>query len=199
MLALTSPVLLFPLLTGKIVSKGFSANSILVISLLCFASGLIILWAFNQHSSFFLQVIIPLFLVGTGMGLSAGLVDGLALSIVSEEEVGRAAGILNTFRLGSEAIAVAIYGALMTHEIQNGLTNKILNSEEAIKKITSNLISGNVPKHVSSSVARTFSQIYQSSFSHTVIVLFIISAILSTAIIMLIKLNKFTSGGDTYP
>ena len=51
---------------------------------------------------------------GISMGLSFGTVDGIALSTVSEEKSGMAAGLLNTFRLGSEAIAITIFAAIFT-------------------------------------------------------------------------------------
>ncbi|MDJ0362502.1 hypothetical protein [Rhodococcus sp. H29-C3] len=43
-----------------------------------------------------------------------GLVDGQALALVPVEKVGMAAGVVNTFRLGSEAIAVAVYASILT-------------------------------------------------------------------------------------
>ncbi|MFE7153570.1 hypothetical protein [Streptomyces sp. NPDC057636] len=46
-------------------------------------------------------------------GTSVGLVDGqaLALALVQPEKAGMAAGFVNTLRLGSEAVAVAVYGS----------------------------------------------------------------------------------------
>ncbi|MBK3557195.1 hypothetical protein JHN55_11770 [Streptomyces sp. MBT56] len=42
----------------------------------------------------------------------AGLVDGEALAQVPEKEAGMGAGWINTVRLGSEAIAVSLFGSL---------------------------------------------------------------------------------------
>lgn len=62
-----------------------------------------------------------LFVIGTGMGLSAGLVDGQALECVEDNQAGMAAGLLNTFRLGSEAFAVALYGMILSSSVRNTL------------------------------------------------------------------------------
>ncbi len=55
---------------------------------------------------------LPLVVVGAGFGLQAGLVDGEALAQVPEHEAGMGAGWINTVRLGSEAIAVSMFGSL---------------------------------------------------------------------------------------
>ncbi|MER7198647.1 hypothetical protein [Streptomyces sp. CB01635] len=57
---------------------------------------------------------------GAGMGLSAGLVDGQALALAPPEKAGMAAGFVNTPRLGSEAVAVAVYGSLLTTLLGGG-------------------------------------------------------------------------------
>ncbi|MFE3626825.1 MFS transporter [Streptomyces goshikiensis] len=59
-------------------------------------------------------VAIPMIVTGAGMALAAGLVDGQALELVDPAKAGMAAGFLNTLRLGSEAVAVALYGFVFT-------------------------------------------------------------------------------------
>ena len=72
---------------------------------------------FALLASIFLEskfcIIISLFLIGSGMGLHAGGIDNLALSSLKGENVGLGAGLLNTLRLGSESIGVALYASLM--------------------------------------------------------------------------------------
>lgn len=113
MLLLTLPMLICPLLAGKLVAHGVSANRVLNASLLSLLLGIILLAAFSNPSSTWWQLALPMLLLGCGMGLSAGLVDGMALKMVPAEKAGMAAGLLNTFRLGSEAVAVALYGSLL--------------------------------------------------------------------------------------
>jgi hypothetical protein len=55
----------------------------------------------------------PLLLIGTGIGLPWGLMDGLAVSVVPREQAGMAAGIFNTLRVAGEGIAVALVGTLL--------------------------------------------------------------------------------------
>lgn len=113
MLLLTAPMLVGPMLASKLVTRGVAASSVLNTSLLCLLFGLMAL-AYASHPDMPLwQLAVPLLLIGSGMGLSAGLVDGLALKTVPPQKSGMAAGLLNTFRLGSEAIAVALYGSLL--------------------------------------------------------------------------------------
>ena len=113
MLLLTVPMLFCPILAGKWAARGVSAVGILKASLLALLAGVVSLALVAQPQAALWQLAAPLLLVGAGMGLSAGLVDGLALKTVPEQKAGMAAGLLNTFRLGSEAIAVAVYGSLL--------------------------------------------------------------------------------------
>ncbi|EEG5674250.1 hypothetical protein G3G77_004194 [Salmonella enterica] len=70
MLALTSPVLVLPIAAGKMVTRGVSANFLLMISLVLFVGGLLLLWIFNQGSMSMWQILLSLLLVGAGMGPS---------------------------------------------------------------------------------------------------------------------------------
>ena len=114
MLFLTAPVLVCPLVAGKLSAKGINTNLLMYLSVFCMIAGAALLVAVIKNDITLIGIAAGLVLIGIGMGLSAGLVDGQALSCVSENEVGMAAGLLNTFRLGSEAIAVAAYGSLLS-------------------------------------------------------------------------------------
>ena len=65
-----------------------------------------------------LAVLAPTALIGTGFGMSLGLVDAQALDSVPPDQSGTAAGVLNFFRMGSEAIFVALYGVIL-HAVIN--------------------------------------------------------------------------------
>jgi predicted MFS family arabinose efflux permease len=193
MITLTSPVLFLPIIAGKLVAKGVSPEILLKISLLLLVAGLALLWFTSSHTVGITITMSCLFLVGAGMGLSAGLVDGIALSIVDEQEVGRAAGILNTFRLGSEALAVAIYGSLLASGILQAFKSddKILDIAKT-RQFISQIISGNVVNNTNSSYYAGITEIYQQSFESTLLVLMIISLIVSIMIIRLIRKDKHT-------
>ncbi|MFJ4374723.1 MFS transporter [Pseudomonas japonica] len=125
MLLLTVPMLFCPILAGKWAAKGVSAVAILKASLLALLAGVVGLALLAQAHAALWHLAAPLLLVGVGMGLSAGLVDGLALKTVPEQKAGMAAGLLNTFRLGSEAIAVAVYGSLLATLLDDQLRQEL--------------------------------------------------------------------------
>ncbi|MFF8383239.1 MFS transporter [Streptomyces kanasensis] len=112
MVLLTLPVLVCPMLAAKLVSRGVPALTLLHLSLACLVVGDLALTLFSPDVAIAV-VALPMLVTGAGMGLSAGLVDGQALENVAPEKAGMAAGFLNTLRLGSEAIAVAVYGSML--------------------------------------------------------------------------------------
>ncbi|WP_217145560.1 MFS transporter [Streptomyces sp. AC627_RSS907] len=112
MVLLTLPVLLCPLIAGKLVARGVPATTLLLVSAALLVVGDLSLLLFGEHVSVAV-VALPMLVTGAGMGLSAGLVDGQLQHSVPPHKAGMAAGFLNTMRLGSEAIAVAIFGSLL--------------------------------------------------------------------------------------
>lgn len=119
MLFLTAPMLFCPIIAGKILASSKSANTPKLLSLamsLMMSLGLFVLIVVLRYTSgvaLFVALACVLLVIGVGMGLHAGAIDNLALSSVESAKSGFAAGVLNGFRLGSEAVGVAIYGALM--------------------------------------------------------------------------------------
>ena len=122
MLFLTAPMLFCPIIAGKILAHIKSSNTPKILSLamsLMMSLGTLALIVVVRYASDFGEslgfglIALVLFIVGVGMGLHAGAIDNLALSSVESSKSGFAAGVLNCFRLGSEAVGVALYGALM--------------------------------------------------------------------------------------
>src|SRR5450830_465564 len=58
-------------------------------------------------------LILPLLLIGVGIGLPWGLMDSMALSVVETERVGMATGIFNTVRISADGVALAVAGAVL--------------------------------------------------------------------------------------
>ncbi|CAO5257435.1 MFS transporter [Frankia sp. AgKG'84/4] len=112
MMLLTLPVLVVPLVVSNLVRRGVSTRLVLTLSMLVAAGGAAWLTIIDQDIAV-VALIGPLFLIGTGMGMTAGLVDGLAITSVRPEQAGTAAGMFNTVRLASEAVAIAAMGALV--------------------------------------------------------------------------------------
>lgn len=125
MLAMTVPVLLAPLTVARL-STMFDAvtpSRVILASLGLLVLGNIGLLAL-QPGVPLPAVTIPMILVGLGFGLPIGLVDGEALAAVPPHSSGTAAGVLNLFRIGSEAIAVAGYAWLLTTIVRRRVSNE---------------------------------------------------------------------------
>ncbi|MFJ7628337.1 MFS transporter [Streptomyces sp. NPDC097595] len=110
MLLLTLPVLALPLAGARLVQRGTPATTVVLASLGFLVIGDLALLLLGPDTST-LAMAVPMLLTGAGMGLSAGLVDAQALALVDPAKAGMAAGFLNTLRLGSEAVAVAVFGS----------------------------------------------------------------------------------------
>ncbi|MFD9886084.1 MFS transporter [Streptomyces alboflavus] len=113
MVLLTAPMLVLPLLAAKLVARGVPALTVIYASLAALVVGDAALTLFGPDVSVAV-VALPMIVTGAGMALAAGLVDGQALALVDPAKAGMAAGFLNTLRLGSEAVAVALYGSVLT-------------------------------------------------------------------------------------
>ncbi|MFF2746971.1 MFS transporter [Kitasatospora sp. NPDC058048] len=122
MLLLTVPVLVLPAVAARLVSRGVPALALILLSLACLVAGDVTL-AVLSPSVTVLLLAAPMLVTGTGMGLSAGLVDGRVLELVDPTRAGMAAGFLNTLRLGSEAVAVAVYGSALATVLSGRVTD----------------------------------------------------------------------------
>ncbi|MDQ0589602.1 MFS family permease [Variovorax paradoxus] len=112
MFALSGPILVVPTLAASLAHR-FSAGAISAVGLLVCAAGLF--WLSRCAPGTPLHVIVwPLLLIGAGIGLPWGLMDGLAVSVVPRERAGMASGIFNTVRVAGEGIALALVGAGLT-------------------------------------------------------------------------------------
>lgn len=131
------------------------------------------------------------------MGLTAGLVDGLALSCVDPDETGMAAGLLNTLRLGSEAIAVALYGSLLTTNLNGILPNlltKYSSSIDLIEDWINSVASGNLTAPLTNVATNMHSIMlddiilsYHNAFNFTLVMLTVISGMISLVCLLFLK------------
>lgn len=100
MLLMAGPLLVCPIVAAKLVGAGTAAKTVLFTSLLFLIGGDLAMRLVHPTASL-MTFAIPMLLVGVGTGLSAGLADGQALSKVSPEKSGFAAGFSNTLRLAA--------------------------------------------------------------------------------------------------
>lgn len=109
MLLLSLPMLVMPLLAGWL-TRWYSAALLCLVGLLLCAAGLLWLGRCPPGTEL-AQMAGPLLLIGTGIGLPWGLMDGLAVSVVPPERAGMATGIFSTVRVAGEGVALAVVGA----------------------------------------------------------------------------------------
>ncbi|RKT84889.1 Major Facilitator Superfamily protein [Saccharopolyspora antimicrobica] len=121
MLLMTLPILVAPLLAGRLIRWGVSTRAVFAASLLCLTAGTGWLAAVLHPGIGVAELAGPLIALGVGLGLNFGLVDGAALAAVDVEKTGTAAGLLNTVRLGSEALAIAAAGSALVNLTQQSL------------------------------------------------------------------------------
>ncbi|WP_338698059.1 MFS transporter [Streptomyces sp. Q6] len=118
LLLMTVPVLALPPLGARLVNRGVPARHLLVLSLLLIAAGNA--WLTTLHPDIPATALAgPLLTIGAGQGLSLGIVDAQALSMVAPSEVGMASGFLNTVRGGTGAVMLTAFGALLLTAVES--------------------------------------------------------------------------------
>lgn len=111
MFVLSLPMLCVPLLAGWL-ARWLSAAVLCGAGLLVCATGLLWLGRCAPGADL-AQMAAPLLLIGLGIGLPWGLMDGLAVTVVPRERAGMATGIFSTVRVAGEGIALAVVGATL--------------------------------------------------------------------------------------
>ncbi|MEU2872882.1 MFS transporter [Streptomyces olivoreticuli] len=123
MLLMTVPILITPILAGKLVKWGWTNRAVFAASLVCLTAGVAWLAVVLEPGIGVAGLAGPLILLGVGLGLNFGLVDGAVLTVVPPQATGVAAGFLNTLRLGSEAVVIAAAGSALVNLVQNWLND----------------------------------------------------------------------------
>ena len=113
MMALAAPLLVVPLLSGLLL-RCCGAASLCAAGLLLAALGLA--WLALAGTG-----VLPLLLIGAGIGLPWGLMDAMALNVVEPQRAGMATGIFNTVRVSADGVALAVAGAVLAGLIGTGL------------------------------------------------------------------------------
>ncbi|MEV4443393.1 MFS transporter [Streptomyces sp. NPDC049577] len=119
MLPLTLPILTVPVVAGFLTQR-LAMRTLLALSLALVAAGAAWLTVIGPSSGF-TDILGPLLVMGAGVGVSFGLLDGAAVSVVPAERAGMAAGMFNTMRLTGEAVAVAGMGTVLVSVIAGRL------------------------------------------------------------------------------
>ena len=111
LILLTAPTLVLPLLSGAL-TRLVPATAVTVVSVAVVAVGAA--WATVLGPDAGTATLAgPLLTIGVGVGLSIGLLDALAIASVAPARAATGAGMINTARLSSETIAIAVVGAVL--------------------------------------------------------------------------------------
>ena len=164
MLAMTIPVVIAPTVVAKLVDTvtWITVGSVIYTSLAVLILGDLGLMLLSENRSL-AWIIVPMILLGFGFGLPIGLVDGHALQVVPPERTGTAAGLLNFFRVGSEAIFVAGYALLLSTLIGQKLTGDAATDTAAGQ-----------PGHP---------DVYTSAFTTTVLIVAVLVVVIAIAVL----------------
>ncbi|WP_434136703.1 MFS transporter (plasmid) [Pseudomonas luteola] len=123
MIALAAPLLVIPLLAA-LLSRWLTSGMLCGLGLVLVAIGLAWLGTTLGREGGG-HALLPMALIGIGIGLPWGLMDGMAVSVVEPERAGMATGIFNAVRVSADGIAIALAGALLAALIQSDLHQTI--------------------------------------------------------------------------
>ncbi|MFC9790423.1 MFS transporter [Rhodococcus sp. NPDC127528] len=112
MLMLTVPIVAFPSLGARLVNRGVSPRLVITVALAAMSLGNA--WLSVLHPGISAVGLLgPFVAIGAGNGLALGIIDARAMALVPPNRIGMASGLLNTVRGGSNAVLLALFGAVM--------------------------------------------------------------------------------------
>lgn len=173
MIALAAPLLIVPLMAAQL-ARQFTSGVLSAVGLMLVAAGL--LWLGIVLDNGASHALMPMALIGIGIGLPWGLMDGMAVSVVEKERAGMATGIFNAVRVSADGIAIAIAGALLATFIQLGLLDVITHfTPQQIMEAASRAALGDLQNATNQLKGQSglLREEYASAFRH---LLFILSA-----------------------
>lgn len=115
---LTVPTLIVPVVAGALVQR--LHVKVLVWSGLAMEAVGVWWLAAATFDGALIALAAPLVLIGFGVGIANGVLDGAAVSSVPPARAGMAAGLFNTQRLGAETTAIAVAGSLILSLTHSG-------------------------------------------------------------------------------
>ncbi len=105
----TVPMMVLPTVGSRLINRGTPPRLLITIALLAIAGGNLWLIVLNPDITF-AMLIGPLVLLGSGVGMAAGIIDAQAMNHVDDDQVGMAAGMLNTARSTANALILGVFG-----------------------------------------------------------------------------------------
>lgn len=142
MLGLTAPAFVMPNAAGALVRRGMAIRDVLAFGLGLMVLGAGITLAMVHADASIAWLFVSMIVTGSGVGILMGVMDGAAVSTVSESSLGMAAGMFNTVRLAAESIASVIVVAAVASFSRSFLTDSDVDAATA-SSIADRIASGN--------------------------------------------------------
>ncbi|MEV7773551.1 MFS transporter [Kitasatospora sp. NPDC086791] len=161
LLPMTAPVLLLPLVAGRLAERT-SVRAVLTAASVLIALGALLLTTLDGGSSW-ARLALPLLPFGAGVGLAFGVMDDAAVGTVPVEHAGAAAGIFNTLRITGESVAVAGAAALLTSLTAGRLRAGGLGGATAADLAGQAVVRGQVPPGQRAAVAEAFTGAFHTA------------------------------------
>lgn len=185
MMALSLPMLAVPLVAAWL-TRWISAGVLCTSGLVVAALGL---WWLSQavNAQNMGQMIVPMLLIGLGVGVPWGLMDGLSVSVVPKERAGMATGIFSTTRVAGEGLSLAVVGALLAAFAHNGLAAHF--SGNALDEASQRLATGDLQQTLRllpQASSTQLQQVYAASLHHLLLCLAAIT--LASALVVMLAL-----------
>ena len=182
--ALSAPLLVLPLLAGR-AARWCPPAVLCSAGLLMAAGGLV--WLAQAANGF--DAIPAMVLIGAGISLPWGLMDGLAVSVVPVERAGMAAGIFSTVRVAGEGVALALVGSTLASLIHGRLPT-LVEAHPIAQLLASGRLDQALQLHPGMPSA-TLTHAYESAFSTLLQGLSAITVL--TAIVVLLSMGATRS------
>jgi len=187
MICLSGPLLILPMLAGQLV-RWIAPATICGVGLLVAAAGLV--WL-SLTPPVAIALVAPLMVIGIGIALPWGLMDGLAVSVVPRERAGMAVGIFNTTRVACEGVALAIVMAVLSGFTAARLAAPGMASPGEAAAGAQLLVTGSLSEavqHLPMAGATILVQAYETAFDRLLIVLAAITVM--TAFVVFLGLRR---------
>ena len=128
------PMMILPSAGSRLVNHGVSPTLLITTALLAIASANA--WLAILHPTITPPELAgPLLVLGAGVGLASGLVDAQAMDEVSGNQVGMAAGMLNTVRGTTTALILGLFGSTLIAILASKLGSAVLAGQVATGNI----------------------------------------------------------------
>ncbi|MGV7963498.1 MFS transporter [Photorhabdus tasmaniensis] len=196
MITLSAPLLIVPFIAGQL-ARWINVGVLSGLGLIISALGLFWL-GYGISADTVAERLWPMLIIGIGIGLPWGLMDGLAVSVVPKERAGMATGIFNAVRLAGDGIALAVVGAVLSAHIASGLNTLGSVPTDILSEISTRLamsdLNNAVAIHPSLDKSLLY-KVYEEAFRYQFILLAVAAAI--TAILVFILLGKVKSHSES--